>query len=550
MTTRRILMSLIALAAMGGQVRAAAPQPGPDTVYIHGKVVTVDPASHVEEAFAVRGDRIVAVGASAKVRALATKRTKVVDLGGATVIPGLTDSHDHLWNAARFLYRGVDVIGVNSLAEMQTRVRAAVAKAKPGEVVFTTIGWALQPALTRRDLDAISMDVPIIAISSRRGTGMLNGAALRKAGITRENPTYLGTKAPVDSNGEPTGAPPGYPAGMQMMDALLPPLTVAQQDEMVRREMAERSSLGITSVRELAVWPQAVAGLERLRREGKLTVRMSLGLEFPDQANSARHMAQLAPPRHDDPWLFIDSVSEEPWTPGAATPEAFTQLARDLNRQGWRAAPHVNADMIRGGTADDATEKTLTAYEAADRDSPLNGKRWYMEHAPSSTPQMMERMAKLGVVISIQDMGYRPAAVAPLTPARMEHFNPVRGFLDHKVTVIGGSDYSGPTPVEREPNNPLIPFYFFVTRKMVTGAVLGPDEKISREEALRIFTVNPAYATFQEKVKGQIAPGMLADFVILNQDLMTVPEDRILATHPLATFVGGRRVYRAAGSRF
>ena len=537
------------LAAFAGPAGAAQPA-GPDAVYFHGKVVTLDAASHIEEAFAVRGDRIVAVGTSAKVRALATKRTRLVDLGGATVIPGLTDSHDHLWNAARYLYRGVDMVGVNSLAEMQTRLRAAVAKAKPGEVVFTTIGWAVQPGLTRRDLDAVSTDVPIIAIASRRGVGVLNSAALRKAGISRENPVYMGTKVPVDASGEPTGASPGYPAAMLLMDALLPKLTVAQQDEMVRREMAERSSLGITSVRELAVWPEAVAGLQRLRREGKLTVRMSLGLEFPDQANSARHMAELAAPKHDDPWLFIDSVSEEPWTPGAASLEDFTRLARDLNRQGWRAAPHVNADMVRGGTADDATEKTLTAYDAADADSPLKGKRWYMEHAPSATPQMMDRMAKLGIVISIQDMGYRPAPVAPLPAARMEHYNPVRGFLDHKLTVIGGSDYAGPTPVEREPNNPLFPFYFFVTRKTVNGQVLGPEEKVRREAALRMFTVNPAYATFQEKLKGQIAPGMLADFVILNQDLMTVPDDQILATRPLATFVGGRRVYQAAGSRF
>ena len=549
MKIRRILLSLAALAVVGGQARAAQPA-GPDAIYFHGKVVTLDPASHVEEAFAVRGDRIVAVGASAKIRALAAKGTRLVDLGGATVIPGLTDSHDHLWNAARYLYRGVDMVGVNALAEMQARLRTAVAQARPGEVVFTTIGWSLQPALTRRDLDAVSADVPIIAIASRRGVGVLNSAALRKAGISRETPVYMGVKVPVDASGEPTGASPGYPAAMLLMDAMLPKLTVAQQDEMVRREVAERHSLGITSVRELALWPEAVAGLQRLRREGKLGVRMSLGLEFPDQANSAKHMAELGTAKHDDPWLFIDSVSEEPWTPGAASLEDFTRLAQDLNRQGWRAAPHVNADMIRGGTADDATEKTLTAYEAADRDSALNGKRWYMEHAPSSTAPMMDRMAKLGVVISIQDMGFRPAAVAPLSPARMEHYNPVRGFLDHRLTVIGGSDYSGPTPAEREPNNPMFPFYFFVTRKTVNGAVLGVEEKISREEALRMFTVNPAYAAFQEKLKGQIAPGMLADFVILNQDLMAVPDEKILATHPLATFVGGRRVYSAPGSKF
>jgi predicted amidohydrolase YtcJ len=192
----------------------------------------------------------------------------------------------------------------------------------------------------------------------------------------------------------------------------------------------------------------------------------------------------------------------------------------------------------------------LAAYEAVDREHKLNGKRWYIEHVPFATPDQIARMAKLGTVVSVQFQGYEPPSPAPLPPERMAEENPIRSLVDHKLVVIGGSDYTSPTAEEKAPNNPMIPFYFYVTRKTKAGALLAPDQKISREEALKIFTVNPAYATFQEKTKGRIKSGMLADFVILNQDLMTVPDDQILATKPEATFVGGREVYAASGASF
>ncbi len=522
----------------------------PDAIYHHGKIVTVNDAAEVAEAFAVSDDRFVAVGDNASVMALVGTGTRVVDLRGATVIPGLSDSHDHLWNSAKFEFRGVDMIGVTTVAEMQARLRAAIAKAKPGETVFTTLGWSISPAPTRRDLDAVSAEIPIALVGSRQGKGVVNSAALKRLGISKANPTFGGTNVPVDPAGEPTGAPPGYPTSLQMMEALLPPLTPEVEDMMVTKAMAKRNALGITSTRELSIWPQAVTALQRMRREGKLTIRMALGLEYPEQLATANYLGSLPEVKRDDPWLFLDAASEEPWPPGSASLEEFTAHIREVRRLGWRTGPHVGADAARGVTYDQATDQTLTAYEAIDSESSLSGQRWYMEHVMFATPAQMERMARLGVLVSVQDAGYEPPARAPLPPERMAHQNPIRGFIDHKINVIGGSDYTSPNAEEHEPNNLMIPFYFYVTRKTKTGEIVTPSEKISREEALRIFTVNPAYATFQEKIKGQIASGMLADFVILNQDLMTVPDEKILATRPLATFIGGRRVYAAPGSRF
>ncbi|MDA8124366.1 MAG: amidohydrolase [Deltaproteobacteria bacterium] len=524
----------------------------PDAVFFNGKVVTVDKGFTVQQAFAVQGEKFIAVGTNKKVKALAGKGTRLVDLKGATVIPGLSDNHDHMFNTVRLTGRGVDMIGVSSKAEMQSRLKKAVATAKPGQVVFTTLGWAINPRPTRKDLDEVSAEVPIALVGSRRGVAVYNSAALKLAGITKESPTFAGMPVPKDASGEFTGASPGFPAAMHLLAKLLPPMTQAEEEEVIIRGLKERNALGITSIRELAVWPEVVQAYYRVWRQGKLTGRVGIGLEFPDQVNTAKHLATIGfGGDFGDQWLRIDSQGEEPWTPGAMANQPYTELMLTLNRLGWRPSPHSSADANRGIGFDDTTNQTMAAYEAADRAASIKDKRWYLEHMFFVTPEQIARIAKLNLIISTQDNGYLPQlAYFPKEKERLEYQNPVRSWLDAKLVVIGGSDYNGPTPDELHPNNPLIPFYFYVTRKAKDGSLRNVAQKISRPEALRIFTANTAYASFEEKIKGSIQAGMLADFVILSQDLMTVPDDKILETKPLATFVGGKKVYSAAGSKF
>jgi predicted amidohydrolase YtcJ len=212
----------------------------------------------------------------------------------------------------------------------------------------------------------------------------------------------------------------------------------------------------------------------------------------------------------------------------------------ELNRLGWRHAPHVATNQ--------ALEAVLQAYEAADRESPIRDKRWVVEHIPNVTPPLMERLAKLGVIVSTNMAGYAgnyDAAVRTLGKEQAERQTPVRELLDHKLVVVNGSDYGGPTPETTMSNNPFVPLFYYVSRKTRDGRVLGAHEKISREEALRIATYNNAFATWEEKVKGSIEPGKFADFLILSADFMTISEDEILKLHPMATYVGGRKVYAA-----
>jgi hypothetical protein len=175
------------------------------------------------------------------------------------------------------------------------------------------------------------------------------------------------------------------------------------------------------------------------------------------------------------------------------------------------------------------------------------GKRLIVEHAANATPAMMGRLAKLGIIVSTNIAGYfnYDASVRQLGEAEAARQTPVRELLDHNLVVVSGFDYNGPNPDTMYPNNPFIYMYYYVSRKTSDGKVIGPQEKVTRQEALRIATYNNAYTTWEESVKGSIEPGKLADFVVLSGDFLTVPEDQILRLHPLATYVGGRKVYTA-----
>jgi predicted amidohydrolase YtcJ len=523
----------------------------PDAIFYNGKVVTVDSNFSVQQAFAIKGEEFAAVGTSAKVRALAGKSTRLVDLHGATVVPGLSDNHDHLYASAKVMRQGVDLVGVTSTAEVLSRLRPAVAKAKPGETVFTTVGWRAQ--LTRKDLDQVSADVPIVALRSRRGNATLNTAAFKAAGISRENPVFDGVPVPRDASGELTGAAPDYPQAMVFLDKLIPPPSQAEEEAMILKGQQERQALGMTTIRELSLWPDAMRAYYRVWRDGKLAVRVSMALDLPFASRSVSDLTEWGVgPGFGDHWLRLDSISEEPFAPLIPLTQ-FTDIALAVNRLGWRFAPHVGADPGRGIAADDVLNDTLAAYEAADRDQSIRNRRWIMEHIPLATPDQLDRVAKLGVVVSVQEAGYNgnlEATIRAVGKERAERQNPLRDMLDRHLIVVAGSDYGGPTADDPHPNDPFQKFYYYVTRKTKDGTVIGPQEAISREEALRMFTVNSAYATFEEKVKGSIEAGKLADFVILSQDLMTVPDDKILSTHALATYVGGRKVFSAENANF
>ncbi|HEY6369007.1 MAG TPA: amidohydrolase family protein, partial [Candidatus Sulfotelmatobacter sp.] len=227
----------------------------------------------------------------------------------------------------------------NPLAEMSNRLRQAVAKAKPSETVFTTVGWRIPDGRpNRQDLDQISMNVPIVAVRGRRGAMTLNSAALKAAGITREHATFEGIRVPTDSAGEPTGEGADYPQAMLLLDKLIPPPSQEEEVELIIRGQREQNSLGLTSMRELTLWPQAMRAYSEVWRQGKLSLRVSMQMDLPFEDRTVADLSKWGVgPGFGDHWLRLDSIGEEPYAP--KTPlKQFTDIAIAVNRLGWRFA--------------------------------------------------------------------------------------------------------------------------------------------------------------------------------------------------------------------
>ncbi len=555
---------LTAGTALAQQALAQVSAKEPNDIFYNGKIITVDSAFHIQEAFAVQGDRFFAIGNSADLKALAGPKTRLIDLRGHAVIPGLMDNHSHLYNAALGEYRGLNLVGVPSLAEMLNRLRRAVADAKAGEVVVTTAGWnensfPEKRAPTRQDLDEVSSDYSIVVVRGRGGV-YLNTAALKAAGITRDVNLIAGVPVLKDASGEPTGVFNNPPSANGVLAKLVPLPPVSELAEMLRKVQERMHSWGFTSLREVELPPEAMRAYQSLWREGKLTMRINMGLGVNSAA--ADEMERILSPwgvstGFGNHWLRLDSVGEfgidlgataylrEPYAnrPGKGamriTPEQLRQAMITINRYGWRPALHISGDA--------ALDAVLDAFEAANAASSIRDKRWVVEHIPLVHPEQMERMARLGVVVSaqIQPYGGIEGMIRDYGKERTDRVVPMRELLDHHLIVSTGSDWAGDGQ-----DNPFEKIYFYVTRKARNGTLAGPSQKISREEALRVSTVNNAYMTFEEDAKGSIEQGKLADFLILSDDILTVPEQQILSVRPLATYVGGHKVFSSKDGGF
>ncbi|HWP85876.1 MAG TPA: amidohydrolase family protein, partial [Terriglobia bacterium] len=417
---RKVLIaSLFLLAAVAGasaQLKTAAI---PDEIFYNGKVITADKEFSIQQAFAVRGEWILAVGSDAAVQALAGPNTRRTDLRGHAVLPGLMDNHNHQFNAAWNRYRGIDTNGVRSKQELLGRIRQAASQVAPQAALITNVGWAETPGIavpSRRELDEAAGG-RILVLMRARGTAYLNSAALKAAGITRETTMVGGNLIPKDEHGEPTGqiGPPN--TVNNVVPRLVPWPPQEELIEMLARVQDQQLALGLTSIRELELPPVAMRAYQQMRRQGRLKMRVSMGLDV--QATDWDKLEDILSswgvgPGFGDHWLRLDSIAEfavdsrtdialfrEPKRspPGdygvmRITPEQIRQAMLTIDRYGWRPAIHITGD----GTLD----KVLDAYEAVDAIRPIAGKRWVVEHIPFVQPDQMERLARLGVLVSAQ----------------------------------------------------------------------------------------------------------------------------------------------------
>jgi predicted amidohydrolase YtcJ len=536
-------------------IRPQAQTQPADTILINGHVITVDARFSIAQAVAITGGKFTAVGTSANIRKLAGPSTAVIDLKGRTVIPGLADDHLHDAGGGP----GVDLSRTRSVADLLAAIAARVKQSHPGDIIVTNSDWHEAQLREhrlpyRRDLDTVSPDNPVVVVRGGHEY-ILNSAALRKWNITRESPQLPGGRVTRDASGELNGElvdrakslvqlPPG------------PSLTM----EALLEQHRKLNAVGLTSIRYPGASVDQYRLLQEMRRRGTLTVRVNQLMRFAADSAAAMRAAIAASgisPDEGDEWVRIGGMKlgvdggfeggwmrqpyAEPWGEGGTffgvntmKQAPYTEVVKELNRLGWRVATHAVGDA--------AIDEVLAAYEAADAEKSIVGRRWTIEHGFIPQADQFPRMKKLALVISAQDHLYLagPSLVTYWGPARAARTTPMRTYIDQGFVVAGGTDSAV------VPYPPLWVFYHFVTRDTISGGVLGAGEKITRKEALQVQTINNAYLTFEEQTKGSIEPGKFADLVVLPEYILTCPDKHIQEMRVDMTMVGGKVVYRRA----
>jgi predicted amidohydrolase YtcJ len=552
----KIFRSFIAALVAAPALLAAQPPTPADLIVVNARVYTVDESRPIVPAFAVRDGRFLFAGSEVEVRALAGPATRVVDAGGATIVPGLVDAHAHLRGLGESL-RNVPLAGSKSYEEVIARVVERSRTMKPGEWILGR-GWDqnLWPTKEFPTHEALSRALPNNPVVLTRIDGhaiLANAMAMRLAGVTAASRDPEGGRIMRLSGNAPSGV--FVDNAENLVARAIPALTNDQVRDAVIAAVAEANKWGLIGIHDAGAGRRTIDIYESLAREGNFNLRNYV-LISDDSADIAHYMARGPQVALNDGRLWIRSIklysdgalgsrgaallapySDEPGNTGllVSPPSHIQRVATEALRRGFQLGVHAIGD--RGNRI------VLDAYEAALKAVPTADHRFRIEHSQVISLDDIPRFAKLGVIPSMQgshqtsDMGWAEARVGP---QRIKGAYAWRSLLNTGVIIPNGSDF----PVEEV--NPLISFHSAVSRQDASNAPPGgwyAEQVMTRAEALRSMTIWPAYAAFQEKEMGSIAPGKYADFVLLDRDIMMVPADQILGTRVVSTWLGGKIVY-------
>ena len=551
-----VLTGAFAAAGPGAQLPSPASNV-PDRMFLNGRIWTGDPARPWATALAVQGDVLIAVGSDGDVRPLIRRRTEVIDLKGRFVAPGFNDAHLHF-----LVIETVDLAQVWSVGEIQRLIRdyASAHKEKPWVVGRGWFYGAFPGGLPhRRMLDEAVPDRPAFMTGYDGHTGWANTRALAAAGITRDTPDPVGGVIVRDESGEPTGVL--KETAQRLVRGLVPEPTDEERYQALRRRLAQAASYGLTSVQNASFQAAELPVYERVLAEGGLEVRVYWAVPFlkdAPAADLARFKALRA--RYRGPMIkfgaakgFIDGVVESKTAAmfgdyvgggGAGhlnwSDEDLLRTAALYDREGFQIFFHAIGDR--------AIDQALRAFEHAAKVNGTSGRRHRIEHIEVPRLADLPRFKALGVVASTQALFANPdkntleVYAVNLGPERAARAMPFKSIDDAGVRQAFGSD----SPVFSMET--LTGIYAAATRTTPEGTPPGgwqPHERISTEAALRHFTVDAAYTSFEEHRKGTLAAGKLADFVVLSDDILAPPAERVLRTKVLLTVMGGRDTFRA-----
>jgi len=518
-----------------------------DTVLVNGKIITLDAISSVHEALAIEGGRITATGSSGAMRKLAGPATRILDLGGRTVIPGLIDSHIHAIRAGFRYATEVHWDGAVDVGAAMERLRAAATQAKPGSWLIVAGGWTARQFRelrrpTEAEINAVAGEHPVY-IQLFYGSMLLNAKGRDWLGIKSEE-DLLGAKYDRD-----TGWITGPASLITSTYSRLPKPDMPGAIDGTRRFLRELSGLGITGVIDPGghnLDPEDYAALFVLWREHALPLRVvySICAQRPGkELEDFQGFTRFLPMGTGDDWLRFNGIGETVTfgmynneTPNEADKEAFYRVARWAAAQGMSLTVHWNNEA--------SVHHLLDVFERVNREIPLAPLRWSIAHLHDASDSSLQRMKALGVGWLMQDGLYfaAPSYIAERGPDQMSHTPPIVSALKLEIPVGGGTDA----------NRVMIPNPFVSLRWMLDGrtvdgvATRGPAEIPSREAALRLYTQGSAWFAHDDLRRGRLMPGMLADLAVLSDDYFSVALSSVAQIQSVLTMVGGRVVYAAA----
>ncbi|MFI9307120.1 amidohydrolase [Streptomyces triculaminicus] len=535
-----------------------------DLVLRNAKIFTGDPGRPAASAVALRGGRIVAVGDDRDVAGHAGPRTRVVDALGRRAVPGLNDSHLHVIRGGLNYVLELRWDGVPSLRQALTMLREQAGRTPKGQWIRVVGGWTADQFAERRmptpaELTAAAPDTPVFVLHLYQ-SAILNRAAVRAAGFTRDTPDPRGGQIVRDRNGEPNGVLLAAPSALVLYSTLAaaPALGEADRRTSTRHFLRELNRFGLTSAVDAAGgfqnFPDNYATVIDLARSGELSLRIAYHL-FPQTAGQEladlRRWVETLRPDDGDEWLRLNGAGEnltwaaadfenfaEPRPELAAGYEGeFEQAVRLLTENGWGFRLHA--------TYDETIRRDLAVLEklAADGLFPA-GNRWFFDHAETASPDSLERIAALGGGISVQNrMSFQGRVFAERYGAEAAaRTPPVKEMLALGLPVAAGTDATRVSSY-----NPWVALHWLVTGRTVGDlALYPPDRLLTREKALALYTHAGARLTGEEDVKGVLKEGCLGDLTVLSHDYFSVPARDIPHIESVLTVVGGRIVYAAA----
>jgi len=546
------------------RVGGTIPSGHPDAIFINGKFITADSAFGVAHAVAVRDGRFLAVGSTEEIRSLAAPSTTVVDLQGATVLPGLIDTHAHVERAG-LLKNTVQLNDVTTVSQALARISEHAAQTPKGRWIRGA-QWhpisqlAEKRFLTRQELDRAAPNNPVCLPIGH--FTLVNSEALALAGITRDTPDPDGGIIHRDkTSGEPNGTL--EEAAEDLVHDLLPDWSDDERDEQLQYAMQYFNEFGLTSAISAAVDPATLRAHQRVRQRGQASLRISAMYAPTGGLNPSMTIDEwelffsrigVASDFGDD-WLSYSGVKlqidggmtlrtaamrdgypDDPDYKGTIViePARFNALVATANRYGWRVGVHAVGDA--------AVDCVLDAYELADAERSIKGRRFIVIHGSLMRRDQMERARRLDVRVDAQtSFLWDKAAVVARFLGKETAYRafPMRTMIDVMGldAVAQGTDY----PINLL--NPFINMYVMVTRKDKNGDVFGASERISREEAIRLYTSSAARYSFAEEKTGTIEPGKYADMTVISDDILGVPDEAIKDIVAIRTIVEGRTVF-------